>query len=76
MLKSFLNLDGVMLLSKEQQKKLNGGDGLVRNNPGLQKPGFGGGGSSNQCVSSNTCTEGCEIIDQDGCSTCSGCCIA
>lgn len=28
------------------------------------------------CVSSDTCTQGCAIIDSEGCSEWSGCCIA
>lgn len=35
-----------------------------------------GGVISGSCESSDTCEQGCVAIDSDGCSECSGCCIA
>lgn len=46
MLKNILNLEGVAVLSKEQQKNINGGYGLEPLNPGLG----GGGGGTGTCA--------------------------
>jgi hypothetical protein len=58
---SILNLDGVEVLSKKQMKNVGGGK--------LSQV-------INSCASSETCSQGCEITDDNGCTECSGCCIA
>lgn len=67
MKKSILGLEGVVILNREQQKIIHGG-GIPKS---LVKVVV-----MNSCVSSSTCSQGCEIIDDEGCSECSGCCIA
>ncbi len=64
MKKSILSLEGVTILSREERKLFSGGRKSLSPI------------AANTCVSSSTCTQGCEIIDSDGCSECSGCCIA
>lgn len=60
MKKTLLKLKGIKLLSRNDQKNIIGGKVAP----------------NNSCVSSSTCTQGCMIIDNEGCYECSGCCIA
>jgi hypothetical protein len=50
-------------LNRDEMKSIKGGKALISI-------------GSSSCVNSDTCSQGCQIIDADGCGECSGCCIA